>query len=199
MTEAPGVSKVTDSIPSWTELPEREVLAQLASEVPSNGLIVEVGCLYGGTTVVMAMANPSARIVSIDEFSWTPEGYPKATKELFLSNMANAGVKNEIHVIAMDSRDAAKVWREVIDFLFIDGGHSYDFVYADLVNFAPYARKVALHDYDNPFWPTIKKAVDDFLSKNPMWYLEEVVGTVVVLNRNEVMPMPEKPSKKKKA
>lgn len=179
-------------VPSWTEQIEQDQLALLAKEVPAGGTIVEIGCLYGGTTAVMALANPEALITSIDEFSWTPEGCPPATPERFLANMKDIGASN-VSVIVMDSRDAAKTWTKPIDFLFIDGGHSYEFVYADLCNFAPLARKVALHDYNNPFWATIKKAVDDFIFTNPVWEVETVTGTVAVLVRK---PAPKKVSKK---
>ena len=53
---------------------ERGCLAQLAREVPDQGLIVEIGCLYGGVTAVLALSNPSAAVIAIDDFSWHPGG-----------------------------------------------------------------------------------------------------------------------------
>ena len=169
-------------IQSWTEEEERALLAELAAEVQPKGLIVEIGALYGGTTVVLAKAAPKARVITIDEFSWTPEGHPKATKELLESHLKEVGVKN-VTIIAEKSEHVGPEWDKHIDLCFIDGGHSYQYVYADLCNFAPHSDVVACHDFGNPFWATIKQAIMDFTAKNPEWYLSEVAGTVAVLRR----------------
>jgi len=169
-------------IPSWTEEIERQLLAKLAAEVQPAGLIVEIGALYGGSTVVLARTAPKARIITIDEFSWTPEGYPTATKKLLESHLKEVGVKN-VTVLEGKSEEIGKSWDKSIDLLFIDGGHSYQYVYADLCNFAPHAEVVACHDFDNPIWATIKEAISDFIQLHPEWDLAEVVGTVAVLRR----------------
>jgi predicted O-methyltransferase YrrM len=170
-------------IPSWTETDERNLLHELASQVQPKGLIVEIGALYGGTTAVLAKAAPKAKVISIDEFSWTPDGYPTATKYLLEEHLKEVGIRN-VTVMEGKSEEIGKMWDKHIDFIFIDGGHSYQYVYADLCNFAPHANIVACHDYNNPFWETIKKAIDDFLAANTEWKLAEVVGTVAVLRRN---------------
>jgi precorrin-6B methylase 2 len=172
----------TKVIPSWTEEVERGLLAKLASEVQPKGLIIEIGALYGGTTAVLAKAAPKAKVISIDEFSWTPEGYPKATKELLESHLKEVGVKN-VSVLEGKSEEIGKTWDRPIDLCFIDGGHSYKYVFADLCNFAPHSEVVACHDYGNPFWESIKQAIEDFVQLSPEWVLAEVAGTVVVLRR----------------
>lgn len=175
--------KVTSTkIPSWTEMNERELLAELSEQTPDGGLILEIGCLYGGTTAVLALSNPKAHVISIDNFSWTPPKYPQVSLALTEKNLKEAGVKNSMLVQA-DSREIAKLWESSIDLLWIDGGHSYEYVFSDLVNFAPYAQVVALHDYGNPAWKSIKQAVDDFLRSHEDFYLDKVVGMIVVLRR----------------
>lgn len=167
-------------IPVWTTVEERACLAQLAKEVPDDGLILEIGCLYGGTTCVLAAANTNANIVSMDNFSWTPEGYPKATKDLFLQNMKSVDAKN-VTVIEGDSTELWRHWNKDIDLLWIDGGHSYQYVYSDLSNFSKHAKVIALHDYKNPAWDTIETAIKDFLSTHNEWYIANIVGMVCVL------------------
>jgi len=170
-------------IPSWTETDERNLLHELASQVQPKGLIVEIGALYGGTTQVLAKAAPKAKVITIDEFSWTPENYPPATKELLESHLKEVGIKN-VTVLEGKSEEIGKTWSRHIDFCFIDGGHSYEYVHADLCNFAPHSEVVACHDYGNPFWETIKKAIDDFIHDNPEWYVSKVAGTIAVLRRS---------------
>ena len=169
-------------IPSWTEPGERACLEQLAKEVPAKGLIVEIGALYGGTTQVLAQANPKAKVTSIDDFSWTPEGYPTASKQLLEEHLAELGIKN-VTVLAEKSEEIGPTWQKHIDLCFIDGGHSYKYVFADLVNFSVWSEVIALHDYNNPCWATIKQAIDDFLTHHPEWELDDVVGTVAVLRK----------------
>ena len=169
-------------IPSWTNDNERELLAELARDAESP--ILEVGCLYGGTTAVLASANPDAKVYSIDDFSWTPTGYPTASADLTKENLARNGITN-VTIIESDSRKTAKTWKERVGLLWIDGGHSFEYVYSDLYNFGPLADVIALHDYGNPFWPTIQQAVEAFMKKFPdQWRIDKVVGSVCVLRRN---------------
>ena len=165
-----------------TEINERECVARLASEVMPGGLIVEIGCLYGGMTAVMGLANPEARITTIDDFSWHPADDVPTSRALLYINMEKIGVNN-VTCIEGDSRELGRDWNELIDLLWIDGGHSFDYVWQDLKNFGPHAQVIALHDYDNPAWKSIRQAVEKFLSANPEWRVDEVAGTVVVLRR----------------
>lgn len=174
--------KKASTIPSWTEPDEKVKLAELAQEV-GTGRIVEVGALYGGTTAVMALANPEANITSIDEFSWTPEGCPTACKKLMHQNLLDLGIAN-FEIIEGDSRNIGRHWSQPIDLLFVDGGHSYEYVHADLVNFGPSAKVIALHDFGNAAWPSVMQAVKNFMDEFPdMFKITEVVGTVAVLRR----------------
>lgn len=175
LQKASAVRPLTDEI-------ERECLARLSSEVKPGGTIVEIGCLYGGTTAVLALANPGASVLTLDTFEWHPEDDVPTSADLLYANMKKVGANN-VTVIEGDSRVLWKTWKIEMDLLFVDGGHSFEWVYSDLSRFAPFARVVALHDYGNPFWTTIKRAVDQFLSENPNWRLDEVVGTVAVLRR----------------
>jgi precorrin-6B methylase 2 len=167
-----------------TEINERECVARLASEVFPDGIIIEIGCLYGGMTAVMGLANPQAKIICIDDFSWHPADDVPTSRDLLMKNMDSVGVQN-VNCFEGDSREIGKEWKAPTDLLWIDGGHSFDYVYADICNFGPHAQVIAVHDFDNPHWPDIRQAVEKFMTKYPVWVLDEVVGTVAVLRRNE--------------
>ena len=168
--------------PSWTSIAERQLLSSLAIEVPDKGLIVEIGCLYGGCTAVLALSNQQAQVISIDNFSWTPEGYPFASAERASNNLLKLGAQN-FTIIEKTSRDASNNWDRLINLLWIDGGHSFDFVYFDLSFYSHFSNVIALHDYDNPAWSSIREAVEAFLSIDPYWYIDTIVDMVVVLRR----------------
>ena len=177
--------KVFMIAPSWTSLNERKLLSELAKDVPADGTIVEIGCLYGGVTSILGLSAPNAQVITIDNFSWTPEGYPAASPQLAMENFNILGVFN-IYVMNMTSRDAAKRLDTPIDLLWIDGGHDFKSVYFDLFHFSKYSRgPIALHDYDNPGWKDIRQAVEVFLKKNDDWYIDKVVDMVVVLRKKD--------------
>jgi len=182
MTNEEIIQKANKACPSWTSEAERNELINLAREVSENGTIVEIGGLYGGTTVVLGLANPKARIIVVDEFSWSPLSNLKASPALLLSNCNGAGVHN-VRVIKGDSREVGKTWKEAIELLWIDGGHSYMFVKSDLDKFGPFAKRIALHDWDNPAWKTIRNAVEDYLKAHPEWKFDHNVEMVAVLER----------------
>lgn len=177
------IQKAWQAAPSWTSEAERAEMIELARQVPENGLIVEIGGLYGGMTCVLGLANPKARIVVIDEFSWSPrEDLEKASSAYLLKNAASAGVTN-VRVIVGDSREIGKTWNQPIELLWIDGGHSYEYVKSDLDKFGPHAKRIALHDYGNEFWPSIRQAVEAYLKAHPDWTLDHNTEMVAVLKR----------------
>lgn len=171
------------SIYSITTEAERLCLAELAREVPDQGLIVEIGCLYGGVTAVLALAQPYAAVIAIDDFSWHPDELPVNSVALVMENMDKVGADN-VTIIAGDSRTMHKIWSREIDLLWIDAGHSFDYVWSDLSNFGPWSNVIALHDYKNPIeWMGITKAVTLFLEQNPDWYMDKVIDMVCVLRK----------------
>ena len=90
------VIKKAEAVRPLTEINERECLARVAGEVPDGGLIVEIGCLYGGTTAVLALAKPTAEVRVIDVFDWHPLDDVPTSPELLMQNMASIGVTNVI-------------------------------------------------------------------------------------------------------
>jgi hypothetical protein len=167
------------AIRCWCLEVERETVAKEAAMV--KGRIVEIGGLYGGMTAVMALASPESQVTVIDDFSWDPDNVG-VSAEALLGRVGALGITN-VDVQTGDSRAIGKTWKEPIDMLWIDGGHDYEFVLADLNNFGPHARKILLHDYKNPFWPSVEKAIGVFISKHPGWRVDYNIEQVVVLQR----------------
>jgi precorrin-6B methylase 2 len=175
---------MVNGIPTWTTATERAALAALASGVPADGLIVEIGGLYGGTTSVLALANPDARVLTIDEFSWHPAtDRPPASAAGLRAEMARIGAAN-VEVLEGDSKLLGPKWNGAIDLLFIDGGHNFDSVHADLENFAGHARMIACHDYGNRAWPSVDQAIRAYLGSHPEWAIALIADTLVILRRH---------------
>ena len=169
-----------NGIPTWTTQEEREFVASISKSVKRGGLIVEIGSLYGGMTAILAKANPYARIITIDRFSWQPKGFPRPTAQIIKANLARLKAKN-VQVVQGDSKIIGEKWKAAIDLLWIDGGHSYESVTADLKNFSPHAKAIILHDYNHPTMTGVTEAVDDFLYKNKKWRKDKSAGKALLL------------------
>ena len=142
-------------------------------------ILVEIGTATGGTLFLFTrIAHPEAILISID----LPEGpygrgYSKWKIQLYNSFAQN---KQTIHFIRADSH-ASNTLRKIkiilnnrkIDFLFLDGDHTYQGVKSDFDIYSPLVKKggiIAFHDivthdkFHNPdetievdrFWKEIK-------------------------------------------
>jgi precorrin-6B methylase 2 len=177
-----NITQLGRTIPSWNAEVECEGLEKLAAEVPSGGLIVDIGVLYGSTTAVMALSNPQAHILSMDNFCWTPEGAPKPTAAMFMANLSGLGIGN-VELMEGDSKAFMKGWNRPIDLCFIDGDHTYAGVHSDLYGFAPFSKVIAVHDYNSPFWHDINKVIHQFLLEKPEWQMVEIAEMLAVLRK----------------
>lgn len=168
-------------IVTYSTAEERALLARLAAEVPAGGCIVEVGCLYGGMTALLAESAPQATVTAVDIFEWHPDG--QASVDVARANLRQVGVTNA-SVVETDSRRFATAWQRPVDLVFIDGGHSYTACLADLCAWEQKARVMACHDYRSPAWQSVTRAVDDFCRLSA-WQVSETAGTLAVLRRKE--------------
>jgi predicted O-methyltransferase YrrM len=116
--------------------------------------VLEIGTQSGGTLYCWCrLAAPEATIVSIDlpggEFGG---GYTPERAEEMRLHFPNNG--QALHLIQADSHSPEALAElrariDSIDFLFIDGDHSYEGVKADFEIYGPLVRKgglIALHD-----------------------------------------------------
>lgn len=77
---------------------------------------------------------------------------------------------DRITLIEADSATAAEqVSRGTLDLVFIDADHEYEGVKRDIALWAPKVRTggiIAGHDYDQPDFPGVRQAVDEFCRPN---------------------------------
>lgn len=151
-------------------------------------LIIEVGSWKGCSAVFMAKNCFDAgyddfEIVCIDTFlgSWEffttmPEYLPHEHKihgrahvyEQFLSNIIHTNLTNHITPFPIDSVNGAlclKHWKVQADMIYIDAGHDYDSVFADLILYKDLVRPGGYLLGDDWFHIPIKEAVADALGE----------------------------------
>jgi predicted O-methyltransferase YrrM len=127
-----------------------EVVAELRPRI-----VLEIGTAGGGTLFLFTrVADPEAKIISID-LPGGPfgGGYPRWKIPLYKS-FSKGGQK--IYLLRRDSHDPRTLEEvkrilggENVDFLFIDGDHTYEGVKRDFEMYSPLVREggiIALHD-----------------------------------------------------
>ena len=147
------------------------------ASAPRSAVFVEVGAWLGKSTDYLARRiKDSAKQISfftVDTFEGTP-GCPTDQTALtqfggnvyhaFCQNLEFLGVRDVVTAIQSDSVIAAgRFDAESIDFVFLDGGHAYEQVRADLLAWLPKVKLggiVAGHDYD---FPGVRRAVAELL------------------------------------
>ncbi len=125
---------------------ELSAVCSLAKE--ANGLIVEVGTLFGFTALAMKKAAPSARVVAVDDFSWNPFGLPSDIHERFTRTILEG---SGVELIRTSSLNWRKSLNEVPAMVFFDADHRYEAVKEELEWAKESGIKIISgHDYANP-------------------------------------------------
>ena len=150
--------------------------------------IVEIGSYCGGSTVVIgreaARRNPRVKLYAIEPFTFHEARYQYDYESLFDRNVAEWGLADVIVKVKMSSDQATYEWKEQIDFLYVDGDHSYDAVVRDIQNFVQFVCPgglFAFHDYKPVGKEGVKKAIDEFVM--PYYASVFAVGSLICFQK----------------
>lgn len=196
---APG-AKLT-GVPGWETPDEQEALFKYAQEVPSGGVIVEIGGEFGMSASIFAVATQGAvelpTIISIDE------RFDQQVGEMNRANLALAGLAGRVQYVAMDSHDTATPDRvnaliggsvKNFDLLFVDGDHSEHGAYQDLTTYARRVKvggKLLVHDcacqtntVPHIIHFDVMRAVLRWFNENGVeWRIVDTVNTLMIFER----------------
>lgn len=133
--------------------------------------MIEIGSYVGESTTIFA--NHFKKVISIDPFINDYDVNDLVCEHAdfdivyrqFLSNMSK--FNNIQHIRKLSSDAVSSFALESVDFVYIDGCHTYDQVKEDIINYLPVVKKrgfIGGHDYTGN-WPQVVKAVNDILVK----------------------------------
>lgn len=160
----------------------------LASITKKSSLHIEVGCLWGATAILAALAG-AKRVYTVDTMKgwWWETGDPvakqKPTPEIILENFRKFGVEKQIQAIRSNSNP----WPLLgiyPDTFFIDGDHSFEgFKHDWNIAIQITQKAIIAHDVDNKH-PGIVKALSEISS--PLWRESKRVGRSVLFQKQNL-------------
>ena len=179
---------------------ERGYLFQLSSDLPANAQVVEVGSWMGASTCFIAggLKGDQARIFAVDNFqglstcgedaAWYNRHFQRlggnSTLEIFRANFAALGFSSRAEPVVSDSLAAAQSLAAklgAIDFIFIDGDHSYAACKADIEAWAPFVKRggvIAFHDFGSRA-DGVTRAIFETIKAGRFAEIVGVAGTII--------------------
>jgi len=139
--------------------------------------VVEIGSYLGRSTVFFAktlqiMKAQSPQVVAIDPHTGDRQqmemlGAARLPSfDLFSTHLAACGVSDLVRPIVKRSSEAAVGWAEPIDFLYIDGWHSYEAVMQDGRDWLPHLRPAGVVFFDDyARYAEVSRAVEDLAAE----------------------------------
>lgn len=155
-----------ENIQGWTKF--GELYQRVVSEAPHGALFAEVGCWLGRSAALMGVeiinADKDLHLYCIDHWKGSVEhkDVPADLYEQFLANIAP--VKSVITPVRGDSAKTAEKFPDrFFHFVFIDAGHEFDDVAADIEAWLPKVAPGGLIAGDDYGMQGVKSAVDELL------------------------------------
>jgi len=141
------------------------IITAQASKEP----ILEIGTGFGGSALTMAKAalknvGESDKVLCVDLWEqYTDEDGTVKNPDItqFMSNAKSIGLSHMVIPIRADSRVFSKYWSKPIRLLFVDGCHSQEIVYHDVIEYGKFVQVKGIifcHDYS--FYQVTKLGVD---------------------------------------
>jgi predicted O-methyltransferase YrrM len=161
-----------EKLPGWASF--GELYVAMVQRAPQEGAsFVEVGSWLGRSAALMAVeiinSGKSIKFACVDP--WEDGGpdlrdtnyykdLPNPVYDTFLHNVSP--VRHVIATLRMQSTTAALHFgNESVDFLMLDGDHSYEAVHDDIEAWLPKMKPGGVIAGDDYLWPGVKQAADD--------------------------------------
>ena len=167
--------------------PEAELIVKYTKD---SGIHYEIGCLWGGTTLLALLAGAS-RVHTVDMMKggfWDTGdpavGLRTPSAKIILQNFTNFGVSHRVSIYSCKSHPLPMPTHLRPETAFIDGGHTYKVAHQDWLNLKDITRRYILfHDWQRSHQP-VQDLIENVVMKDEGWTLVERARTVGVFQRN---------------
>lgn len=173
-----------DLINAFHYIKEEEALAlqKYADELSKKSICVNIGAGTGTSSVAVIEKRPDLAntFYTIDiRDNDNPFGGLLNEKNSFTKYKMS--LPKQIHG---DSKEIAKKWKHgKVNFLIIDGDHSYEGASGDILLWEKHLKENAIvfvHDYQSKHWAEVTRAVHDFMYDTNKYDLLEIVGGYII-------------------
>lgn len=157
---------------------ELGLFQSIARSLPAGAVFVNIGAGVGTSSLAVVEANQNIRAFTVD----ISEGGPHGGLENERNAFAPTGLALPTQILG-DSKAVGKAWNgPAIDFLFIDGDHSYEGCKGDIDAWYPHIVPdglIAIHDYERDVWPDVRRATDEAAAKYGWKFITHVETLIV--------------------
>ena len=168
---------------------QKQVIGHMASASRGDALVV--GVLHGFdlcfiSRIFRALHRPY-KVYGIDRFE--PGKNPRfvgLSHKNTLANVNKFAAPNRVEITPGDSTVIGPEWDKPLGLLFIDGGHTYDVVSQDWVNFSKHIMiggYVVFHDYNPKSWPDVFRLCNEIRDTDRRFALECVKERLAIFKR----------------
>lgn len=189
--EMNSIKSIVSNVDGWLTDEEGELLFNLAKQCTGKGVIVEIGSWKGKSTIWLgkgSVAGNHIDIFAIDPHTGSSEHHEMFgnvwTFREFQDNVKNAGLSDIINPIVKTSQEAAGLFNEPVELIFIDGAHEYELVKQDYQTWFPKiinGGTIALHDTLS--WEGPTKVVEEFILQSTHFNQVRIVDSITVAQK----------------
>ncbi len=194
-----------------TELPSADgnispleliVIAGLARQ-SNPRLAFEIGTFDGRTTLNIALNQPpGAEILTLDlpanEIDSVTNRLDEADRKFIQKEESGARFKDRptpariVQLYGDSAKYDMSSFKNRVDFMFVDGSHSYDYVINDsqvALSMVHPGGLIVWHDYDTPCWPGVTLALNELQAHNPAFKnIKHIAGTTLCVLERPAAP-----------
>lgn len=162
------MTQTSEAVADWCNYLTRNELALLkgiATDLPPNPLVINIGAGHGTATLGVLEVRPDALIFSIDT---TAGEDPINTGEHLRLQEAGLHLTGSVIRIWGASQIIGKRWRFPADLVIVDGDHSAAGIRGDLEVWLPQVKPggiILCHDYKRGHWPAVAQVIDKTLAQ----------------------------------
>lgn len=151
------IQSLVESVEGWMDRPDMKWLYQTATNILSNGIVVEVGSWKGRSASAIMKGLQTQNFFCIDKWSGNTGDYEDGYEGIglrayneFIDNTKRVCNKVPFIITADSSKSSALFENKSIDWVFIDANHLADDVENDVRSWIPKLKENGIlsgHDY----------------------------------------------------